>query len=65
MDPKSLPAANEKKNVGDFFFRLSLAESDIEIDNERRKQKYSIPPLTRVMDPKSLSALKLKNASIV
>ena len=49
-----------KTNVGDFFFHLSLAESDIENDNERRKQKYSIPPLTRVMDPKSLSAVKLK-----
>ena len=46
------------------FFRLSLAESDIENDNERRKQKYSIPPMTRVMDPMSLSAVKLKKKCV-
>ena len=40
----------------DFCFRLSLAESDIENNNELRKQKYSIPPLTRVMEKVPVSS---------
>ena len=42
----------------DNSFRFSLVVSAIENDDDYRKKNFSIPPMTRVMDPKSPPAEK-------
>ena len=62
--PKSLLAFNVENSLSNiyiyFFFRFSLAVSAVENHDECRLQNFSIPPMTQVVDFKSLSAAKVK-----
>ena len=57
---QTLPAEKMKKKIVKDSFRFSLAVIDIEIDDEGRKQNFSISPMGGVMVYQTLPAEKKK-----